>query len=136
MSLNRGEQCPYVHCSKRNGWWQLGDNHEFIVIYLTNGLLQVKARCRWCKIRSGAIPENVYREWGIEPESLPVLTPAPTEITCVVDDCRTPGYEMHHFAPGAVFLHESDRWPYLPLCRPHHVEWHQRMNGYHWGRPE
>ena len=134
MSLNRGEQCRYSHARKHEGlYWVQGENDEYGVIYLSSGIMQVKARCRWCKGRSGAIPDFVYVRWGIQPADLPVWTPAPVEITCVVTGCETPGHEYHHFAPGAIFGDDSARWPCLPLCRPHHVEWHQRMGGYRWG---
>lgn len=132
--MNRNE-CKHAHARKHEGlYWVPGDADEYGRIYLSNGLMQVKARCRMCGGRSGAIPADVYTSWGVQPDDLPTWTPAHTEITCVVIGCETPGHEYHHFAPSAVFHDDCDRWPCMPLCRPHHVEWHQRMDGYRWGR--
>lgn len=131
--MNLRDECPFVHARKYDGYWHHGENDEYGIVYLSNGIMQVKARCLNCRGRSGAIPEPVYTEWGVPVSDLPIWTPPPTEITCVVKGCETPGHEYHHFAPCAVFSDEASLWPYMPLCRPHHVEWHQRMDGYRWG---
>lgn len=135
MSTRRAD-CPYSHAGKVDGKWWKGEYDEFGLIYLSSGVMQVKARCLECNARSGAIPQDVYTRWGVEPSDLPVWTPPRTDITCVVTGCETPGHEYHHFAPSAVFGEDAWLWPCLPLCQPHHVEWHQRMNGYRWGRPQ
>jgi hypothetical protein len=34
---------------------------------------------------------------------------------------------LHHWAPRHLFGDECDGWPLAFLCRPCHVEWHQRV---------
>lgn len=47
-------------------------------------------------------------------------------IPCEV--CGTKGTtEVHHWAPRHLFGDDADRWPTGNLCRPCHVNWHQRV---------
>ncbi len=55
--------------------------------------------------------------------------------TCSVTGCRAVGIEMHHFAPRNTFGADADNWPVLPLCRHHHRQWHETMDGYRWHKP-
>lgn len=123
--------CPHRHTEKIDGLWRRGDDDILGILHMANGGRQIKAHCRTCSAKSGAIPEAVARVWVGDLDALPSWNQPVTEVTCIVRGCTTVGSEFHHFAPVNVFgWEEADRWPYLALCRPHHVEWHNRMDGY------
>lgn len=125
--------CPFSHTVKRDGTWRRGDAPEApILITQANGVQQTKLQCVHCGQATGALPAALTARWNLG---------TPTEMrdnrgqdTCSVATCDSREIEWHHFAPRAVFTTEADDWPVMPLCRPHHTEWHRRMDGYRWTR--
>jgi hypothetical protein len=62
---------------------------------------------------------------------LPAAVPEPTP--CLIYKCSQPGTQLLRLAPKSRFPH-SDDWPVVPVCSPHHLEYHQTMDGYRWSR--
>lgn len=96
-----------------------------------------KLRCRRCGTTGGPVGRTLLESWGYTPDDIEwhQTNEAREYEPCSVGKCQTTPTEYHHFAPRNTFGDQADEWPYLPLCRPHHVEWHQRMDGYRWHRP-
>lgn len=114
------------------GCWIRGDDEAFGIVFASNGQPHIKARCRHCNQTSSALPAAAIRAWGLTVTDLTwqqVNNPIEHEPCCVLGCGATPT-EYHHFAPRNTFGVEADNWPCLPLCLPHHVEWHQKMDGY------
>jgi hypothetical protein len=128
--------CPEQHARKFGSSWFRGSDDEIGVRINSIGRGAFRARCRRCGQQSSDIPRRVVVDrWRIPIEHLAWFEQSdPAEYDeCTVEGCTTDGVEMHHFAPRNVFgSTEADRWPYLPLCRTHHVEWHRTMDGYRW----
>lgn len=135
------KSCPLNHSTKLyddfgRGAWRRGDDEALFVINLVSGGRHYKMACRSCGQRSGAVPTAVVEKgWRIADQVEWEENSAPREYDpCVVKDCTVTPTEYHHFAPRNTFGAECDQWPCLPLCREHHVDWHQRMDGYSWHR--
>lgn len=131
--------CPLAHSVKvyPPGEWVRGDDEEFGVVVLSNGKAQVKTRCRGCGAKSSALPNDIIGRWTLTLADFTwSKTNDPREYDpCSVQDCAVTPTEYHHFAPRNTFgSADANRWPVLPLCRGHHVQWHQRMDGYAWHR--
>lgn len=127
--------CPYAHTACRNGVWTRGANDQLGIVSKSNGQLEIKSVCLNCGTKSGALPQTLVREWKITAADLSVMRVHDRRSdypACSVHGCTELVTELHHFAPRNTFGNSSDDWPVLPLCRPHHVEWHQRMDGYRW----
>ncbi|EPQ80838.1 hypothetical protein MMEU_1363 [Mycobacterium marinum str. Europe] len=57
----------------------------------------------------------------------------PEPMPCLIYRCGQPGTHLLRLAPKSRFP-DSDEWPIVPVCSPHHLEYHQAMDGYRWGR--
>lgn len=132
------DACTSAHSQKvyPPGEWRRGDNEEFGFVVLSNGVVQFRTRCRECGHTSTALPNGLARGWGLTAVDFTweQINPPRDHEPCSVRDCRMTPTEYHHFAPYNTFGAAANNWPILPLCRDHHVEWHQRMNGYLWHR--
>lgn len=133
---SRWQLCPFRHTTGGSAIpWVRGSNEKAEVILLRNGQRQVKLRCRNCGRLTGALPKQAVLEW-MSDLGTPLVRQGWNEPypPCSYRECDEPGEDMHHFAPCNTFGRDADNWPVMPLCKPHHREWHQRMNGYLWHR--
>ena len=135
-NFERRQQCDAAHSIPRNGSWTRGDNETLGVIICANGSRQHKMLCQTCQTTGSPIPTRQLEAWGLAPTDIrwtrtntPGVYPP-----CSYRGCRTTPTELHHFSPRNTFGGDADNWPCLPLCRAHHVEWRQRMDGYRWHR--
>lgn len=98
-----------------------------------NGTIKFRVRCNECASESADMPTQTGHN----------LLQAGAEISwnrtatrnyppCSYTGCTTPITEYHHFAPRNTFGDDADNWPVMPLCRKHHQQWHQQMDGYRW----
>lgn len=134
---NRRDLCLYANrhtAGSSSTPWVLGGTNEQTEIVVHRRGIQVKRRCTNCGTATGALPMQAVWEW-IGDLGKPVvrhsdfMEPYPP---CSYKDCVEPGADMHHFAPRNTFGEDADNWPVMPLCQPHHQEWHRRMTGYSW----
>lgn len=130
------DTCPERHAVKNRdtGTWQRGTDDALGYIIQGNGILSYRLTCRTCGTRSSSVPKTVAEHLvrnGTPIEWTQVNQPR-SKPGCAVTGCTDPGVDNHHFAPRNTFGAEAEAWPVLPLCRRHHVEWHQRMDGYRW----
>lgn len=133
-NFERRQNCQAAHTIPVNGAWVRGDDEALGVIITANGTRQHKMMCRRCNTTGSPIPTRWLDKWGLTPKDIAwsrTNTPA-TYPPCVYVGCPVTPTELHHFAPRNTFGGDADQWPVLPLCRTHHVEWHQRMDGYRW----
>lgn len=133
----RRARCTNQHTASSGRLWTRGNDESLGVIICADGRPQYKLRCRACNTTGSPVGRSLLEAWGYTPDSLEwhQVNEARQYDPCSVKDCATTPTEYHHFAPRNIFGAEADEWPYLPLCRPHHVEWHQRMDGYRWHQP-
>ena len=129
--------CPSNHARPVNGTWRLGDNERPEKLTCSNGVIQWKAVCRDCNTTSSALPQRFAAEWLANYDGAPTtrVKPAVEHDPCCVIGCDSTDTEYHHFAPWNTFGAEANDWPVLPVCKPHHREWHSRMDGYRWHKP-
>lgn len=97
----------------------------------TSGVSMVYWCCKTCKRSISAptqwIKHDLLQKYKIDPASLPVAEDYSPGQVCAV--CRKTGTEYHHFAPKHLFGEdEAEKWPTAYLCKPHHDEWHQRVD--------
>lgn len=123
-----------VHAAKKYGCWTRGTRDEYGLLVKADGRISHRIRCIACGRLSSDVPLNQIKAWGIEDITFTDIRPAGQYDACVVVGCEKPGVDEHHFAPRNTFGEEADSWPTAALCRKHHVEWHQRMDGYRWHR--
>lgn len=132
-------RCGAAHSVKQYppGEWIKGELDEWVLLVQGNGAVKNRMRCTICYRTSSDVPNITIIDWlrsgllqGFPAETIERQRNNYPE--CVVMDCVSDGMEFHHFAPRNTFGVDCDRWPVLPLCRTHHVEWHQRMDGYRW----
>lgn len=131
-------ECSHQHTTKTGGLWVRGQDETPGLVTCANGTQQVKMQCNHCGFRSSPLPYRLVRAWGIRREDIgwEKANDLRTEYApCVFEGCIVTPTEYHHFAPRNTFGDEADLWPVAPLCRAHHVEWHQRMDGYRWQKP-
>ncbi|HLS01784.1 MAG TPA: hypothetical protein VK054_07385, partial [Beutenbergiaceae bacterium] len=122
--------CPYTHTQSRNKLWRRGTAPERVMLVTQrNGVTVRKLQCIACKHVSSALPNALVNKWDL-PEPSAARDNRDTLEPCCVVGCGLPETEQHHFAPRNIFGAEADNWPVLPLCRNHHAEWHDRMDGY------
>lgn len=131
-------RCPEAHAAPapESRAWARGTNDELGLLTQGNGVVQYRFRCRTCGTESGSVPRRIgdtLTQHG-EPLAWHRVAEAADYPPCSVRGCTSDGREWHHFAPRNTFTDDADDWPVLPLCRPHHVEWHRRMDGYRWNR--
>jgi hypothetical protein len=133
----RRANCPSAHSSTDGSTWRRGANESLGVVICADGRPMYKFRCRDCNTKGSPVSTKLLDAWGLTPDDIEwhQTNDARTYDPCSVNDCTVTPTEYHHFAPRNTFGLEADEWPYLPLCRPHHVEWHQRMDGYRWHQP-
>jgi hypothetical protein len=129
----------------------LGDD-TLMALLMSDGRRQIVALCADCGHKSTAVPQRLLTrpldEYPIYQDNTGRYEAKPE---CAVVGCTDQQTEFHHFAPGAVFSreltdgerqdlgwywYESDLWPTAYLCVIHHREWHERMIGYRWNRPQ
>lgn len=136
-AAKRRSGCRQNHSTSNGQLWSRGDNESLGVIIGADGRPQYKLRCRTCNTSGSAIGRSLLEAWGYSPDDLEwyQVNEARVYDPCSVKDCTVTPTEYHHFAPKNTFGDQADAWPYLPLCRPHHVEWHERMDGYRWHAP-
>lgn len=98
----------------------------------TNGMLAFKIRCVGCGKTSSELKKTDFLhlcERGIPYTwTRDTYAHADTHV-CQVKGCGSTDIEWHHFAPRNTFP-DADNWPYLPICREHHRQWHLTMDGY------
>lgn len=131
--------CTLAHTRKKYDGtasrWVRGESEDLEMLKASNGRISFHLRCRGCGYRSSAMPFRLLPEWNLDPQrdvARVQINPPGTYAPCVVKGCYVTPTEYHHFSPYNTFGADADSWPVLPLCRPHHVEWHQRMDGYKW----
>ena len=113
--------------------WTRGENEALGILIQGNGVLKYRTRCRECQKESTDLPNDVFNKWLAGDQVVWMRKREPNDYPgCSVLRCPEQGTEWHHFAPRNTFTDDADSWPVLPLCRPHHVEWHTRMDGYRW----
>lgn len=145
---------------KPDGCRRCGCPDGYLARYIqVNGHVAIRWVCDWCEDygTKGDLPRSIL---GAVPlEELPVrvdrrgeYTPPAQREECAV--CGEPAEEFHHWAPLAIF----PDWPLpvvsttlpgnelvrmaldglplfrrdltVPMCRPHHREWHARMRAH------
>lgn len=130
--------CPFRHTEKDDALvWVRGDETRVEVIHQANGSgIAVKLRCENCRNLTGALPKSVWLEWfdPFDPNVVVRINEDFDKEPCSYKGCTATNTEWHHFAPYNTFGSSANDWPVMPLCRAHHVEWHQRMDGYRWHR--
>lgn len=133
---DRRANCPAQHSVSNGHTWTRGENEALGVIICADGRPMYKLRCRVCGTAGTPVSTRLLAAWGLGPADLEwEQRNEPRRYDpCVVANCGVTPTEYHHFAPRNTFGDEADSWPYLPLCRAHHVEWHTRMDGYRWHR--
>lgn len=128
--------CPRAHTGKIGGLWIRGADTELGLLIQSNGAIKFRARCRKCGQESSDLPNHVAADWRRKDNIEWLRKMQPNEYpSCSYYGCEREGREDHHFAPVNTFGDEANSWPILPLCQPHHTEWHTRMDGYRWRRP-
>jgi hypothetical protein len=132
----RRSSCSNAHTHSTHGRWNRGADEVLGVIICADGRRQYKMRCVACGTTGTPIPTRQLDAWGITPADIGwTQTNTPGEYPpCCYAGCPVTPTELHHFSPRNTFGDDADNWPCLPLCRDHHVEWHQRMDGYRWHR--
>ncbi len=98
--------------------------------YTASGALQVFDWCAECGryIHHGKILWIPHDQAG-DTENFPIHHDyRPQNPPCAV--CGGSGTELHHWAPRNVFGEDAEHWPMTYLCRTHHAEWHNLMDGY------
>lgn len=97
----------------------------------SNGATGIRWVCNWCEDygTAGDLPRSILGAVALQ--DLPVRVDHSDEPSqwpdC--DVCGQPAHEFHHWAPRAIF----PGWPVhlgVPLCKPHHDEWHQTMRAH------
>ena len=132
--------CPETHALKiyddttPNGLWRRGSNTAIGMLQQGNGTIKWRGRCRTCLTESSDIPTSVIEAWGLNTIEWTRVTTPNQYPTCAVHSCDQPGTDNHHFAPYNTFGSAAGDWPTAPLCRTHHLDWHQTMDGYRWHR--
>lgn len=130
------DACPERHARKDPGTrrWDTGSSSTLGYIVQGNGTISYRFTCGTCGTRSSAVPVKVAT-WLINngtPVSCTQVNEPLDYPGCTVAGCTDDGVDQHHFAPRNTFGSDAESWPVMPLCRRHHVEWHQRMDGYRW----
>lgn len=140
--MNLFDTCPKRHSRKvyatpDRGEWQRGEDEELGIVVLGDGRPQIRTRCRACGKTSSPLPHALITAWDLNLSDFTWdrINPPAEYAPCSVRGCERKPTEYHHFAPCNTFGREADDWPVMPLCREHHVDWHQRMTGYEWHRP-
>lgn len=125
-------RCYRRHVRRETGEWKQGDNDSYGIVIQHNGVVQLKARCRDCGKAVGPLPHAIGVQWKVwdRLEWCKRNERAWDYPPCSYYGCPEDGVDDHHFAPRNTFGLDADNWPCLPLCKKHHVEWHQRMDGY------
>ena len=124
-------QCKTYDRGPYMGYYPISD-YTAIVIITPNGSKQVKKRCNKCLRKTGAIRKSEWAAVITGTEITEVSERSHKYENCSVRGCTDAGMEYHHFAPVNTFgFTEAERWPVLPLCKSHHRQWHNTMNGYH-----
>lgn len=128
--------CDTPHARKVDGEWVRGARDLYQLVVAANGIGQIRVRCADCNQPCGFLPRDVWRNWQAAGAVLSGgQVNAPTVYPpCSYKDCDIKPTEYHHFAPYNTFGNDADSWPYLPLCREHHHQWHRTMDGYRWHR--
>ena len=129
--------CPYNHASRTFGEWMIPTTSEIGVVVTANGGVQYKARCIGCGNSDAILPVRFIKQYLSDGGTFAWYRANPPKETqpCAHRDCSRPGEEWHHFAPRNTFGIEADDWPVELLCKGHHREWHNRMDGYRTHRP-
>lgn len=132
----RRTQCPSAHSTPTPAGWTRGANEAVEQIICADGREQFKMRCRTCNTAGGPVSPATLNAWGLHRGHIELVRhkDARTYDPCSYRGCTTTPTEHHHFAPRNTFGADADEWPCLPLCRAHHLAWHQRMDGYRWHR--
>lgn len=135
-ALDRRASCTAQHSTSDGHTWTRGEDEALGVIICADGRPMYKMLCRRCETKSSPVSTKLLDAWSLTPDDIEwqQLNEARQYEPCVVARCETTPTEYHHFAPRNTFGPDADSWPYLPLCRTHHVEWHERMDGYRWHR--
>lgn len=135
--------CPTEHTLKSyvaspRGEWNRGQENLFVLLVQGDGQCKYRLQCQSCGKRTSDLPTSIAASWGLFEKRYPfdIVDARQQNIypACSVSGCADEGREFHHFAPRNTFGREAEAWPVLPLCRPHHLDWHQRMDGYRWHR--
>jgi hypothetical protein len=135
-NFERRQHCTARHTVPNQGRWVRGEREALGVIICANGTRQHKMRCLLCGTTGSPIPTRQLDAWGLTPADITWqhTNAAGDYPPCSYRDCPVTPTELHHFSPRNTFGDDADNWPVLPLCREHHVHWHQRMDGYRWHR--
>jgi hypothetical protein len=132
----RRDNCPSSHSIVTPAGWIRGTDEAVEQIICADGREQFKMRCRRCQTTGGPISPATLNSWGLNRSHIEIVRhnePRPYD-PCSYRGCGVTPTEYHHFAPRNTFGPDADSWPCLPLCREHHVGWHQTMDGYRWHR--
>lgn len=113
--------------------WRVHRSNMLGVIIQADGRRKYVIRCPECDLNLGtpthAIADELIRR-GYSPVIIRINSPS-NYSPCAYRDCGNPGIDRHHWAPRNVFgIWDCDNWPVSFLCKDHHREWHNRMDGY------
>lgn len=123
---------PHSHQITKSKW-NIHPSNILGVVIQANGVRKYVLKCPECRGSLGTPTKAIAAEMirrGYEPVVLRVNPPIQYN-PCAYRDCPQPGIDMHHWAPRNVFgCWDCDNWPVSYLCKNHHKEWHNRMDGY------
>lgn len=131
------EDCPHPYRS--NGSWVVPETCELGIVITSTGGTQYRVRCTICgdDRNNAVLPARLVKTLVAQGRQLTwrrVNPPAERTTRCIHRTCDQFAEEWHHFAPRNTFGWDADDWPVEPLCRAHHREWHDRMDGYQTNR--
>lgn len=127
-----GRACP-GHTRRVDGQWLIPEYEQLGMVITSNGMIQYRTRCTICQRDTSAVlPSKVAKMLVAQGRQFEwTRTNPPRDLPkCVHRKCEEKAEEWHHFAPRNTFGVDADDWPVEPLCRTHHREWHDRMDGY------
>ena len=129
--------CPEIHSQIKtgedyDGSWITGSNEHLVIEKLNGRILMYRAVCNVCGTRSSSMPKAVFvwRKWHCEVRTVERDNGVADETPCVVGGCPGRDIQWHHIAPRSVFGAAAEAWPIIPVCQPHHSEWHDAMADY------
>ena len=129
--------CSERHARKSGAVWIQGSHDTYREVVQGNGARMIRVACGACEKKIGFLPFDVWRRWVASGAmlTLPSIVHDPREHEpCSYSGCTNMPTEYHHFAPRNTFGDDADNWVCGYLCRPHHRQWHQTMDGYSWHR--
>lgn len=135
--IDQHGHCDGPHPEMHDGRWRYPKGRTAIRKFIkSNGTVNYELVCTisGCTFNSSPIPNTAAERLLERLPVLPTRNSPPSGHTCCYDKCGSTHVEWHHFAPRNTFGAEADNFPVQPICREHHLHWHQQMDGYQWRR--